>query len=95
MKRVTDDMLRIVANIYRTAAENGQAPTVSVQEELDIPRGTAASWIGRARSAGYLAQDVPIRNMKVAAVADEIGVSYDVLYAAIRKHTTNGLRVTS
>lgn len=95
MKRVTDDKIRSAAAVYRLAAASGGAPTVAVEKEFGISRSTAGAWIGRARACGYLDDDVQIRNMKVAAVADEIGVSYDVLYAAIRKHTTNGLRVTS
>lgn len=48
------ETIESVALLYRIAEIAGDAPVRAVQNAFNIPRGTAASWVVRARAAGYL-----------------------------------------
>lgn len=50
----TERTLKWVADIYRTATVLSVPPTKSVQDELDLPRSTAGSWVALARQRGFL-----------------------------------------
>lgn len=50
----TDRTLKWVADIYRTATVLSVPPTKSVQDELELPRSTAGSWVALAREKGFL-----------------------------------------
>lgn len=43
-----------VALLYARAHAEGRPPTQAVADHFDVPRSTAASWVGRARSLGLL-----------------------------------------
>lgn len=49
---------REVAQIYRAAVDKDQPPTKAVQDHFGVSRGLAATWVHRARKAGYLGQAV-------------------------------------
>ena len=55
-RRVTDDVLREVAEIYRANIDN--KPTVAVAEHLDKAHRTATLYVKLAREAGYLGASV-------------------------------------
>jgi hypothetical protein len=52
--RVSDDTLRQVAHIYRTAHAQGAPPTRAVMQQMHVSRTTAGRWVARARQRGYL-----------------------------------------
>jgi|SRR5665647_1061483 len=52
--RVTDDLLREVADVYRKAWAAGDPPTQAVASHFYKSHSTAARWVGLARKAGYL-----------------------------------------
>lgn len=56
-RRISDEFLRTIAEIYLEALARGDRPLVVIQEEAQVPRGTAAKWVGMARDEGFLAQD--------------------------------------
>lgn len=56
-RRISDDFLRVIAEIYLEALARGDRPLVVIQDEAQVPRGTAAKWVGMARDEGFLAQD--------------------------------------
>lgn len=43
-----------VALLYARAHAEGRPPTQAVADHFDVPRSTAASWVGRARTLGLL-----------------------------------------
>jgi hypothetical protein len=54
-KRVNDDALRLVADVYRYGVAAGRPPTQHVAEHLfSGVRSTAARWVMRAREGGFL-----------------------------------------
>jgi Family of unknown function (DUF6214) len=50
----TEENLRQVADLYRAALERGDPPTQTVADELNVPRSTAARWVGKARDRNLL-----------------------------------------
>ncbi|QOK21396.1 hypothetical protein IGS73_09400 [Janibacter indicus] len=52
--RVTDEDLRAAASVYLAAKEQGQPPTVAVEETFNLSRSGAGRWIRMARDAGHL-----------------------------------------
>jgi hypothetical protein len=59
-RRLTDEFLEEVANVYRTALEAGDAaPRRAVQEWQGVPTQTAARWIAEARRRGFLGDTRP------------------------------------
>lgn len=52
--RVTDSLLREVADTYRAALDDGENPTQSVAEHFYKSHSTAARWVGMARQRGFL-----------------------------------------
>lgn len=54
-ERPAGDRLQQVAHMYRLAAFIGQAPTVTVADQLGMSRATAGRLISAARKAGLLA----------------------------------------
>jgi len=53
-RRVTDALLKQVADVYRENNEAGAFPTLAVAREFNVSRSTSARWVGLARSAGKL-----------------------------------------
>ena len=53
-KRLQDDELRQVADVYRSAFELGRPPTAAVQDEFRIAYPTAGRWVMEARRRGFL-----------------------------------------
>ena len=51
-RKVTDEVLRQVADVYR--ANVNDRPTQAVRERFGMPRSTAALYVRRARDAGHL-----------------------------------------
>lgn len=47
--RITDGHLREVAQVYRTATESGEPPTMAVAGHFTVSHSTAARWVGLAR----------------------------------------------
>lgn len=52
--RVTDELLREVAEVYQAAQAKGQPPTMTVAEQFYKSHSSAARWVSRARKAGHL-----------------------------------------
>jgi hypothetical protein len=52
--RITDQELRNVASVYRTAYLKREAPTAAVARELHVSRSTAGRYVHRARERGFL-----------------------------------------
>lgn len=55
-RRLTPDHLQEVADVYEKAQKAGEPPTRAVQYHFDVSHSTAAKWVGKARTAGLLAQ---------------------------------------
>lgn len=54
-RRIADEDLVRVAEVYRLAVARGAAPTAAVQRELQLPtRNTAKKWVKRARELRFL-----------------------------------------
>ena len=53
-ERISQDLLRDVARVYREAHAEGRRPTQAVATHFDKPRSTAGRWVGLARQAGFL-----------------------------------------
>lgn len=54
-RRISDDDLRRVAEVYRLAVARRQPPTSAVREELRLSnRNVARKWVQRARQEGFL-----------------------------------------
>lgn len=54
-RRITDEDLRRVAEVYRSAGSTGRPPTAAVEHELHLrTRAQAARWVRRAREEGFL-----------------------------------------
>lgn len=53
-RRMTRKLLREVAEVYRQALVEGEAPTVAVREHFQVSHSTAARWVGQARKVGEL-----------------------------------------
>ena len=52
---LTEDDLKEIAEIYRAAIVSGsRSPTLEVGERKHVARSTAARWIAKARSKGFL-----------------------------------------
>jgi hypothetical protein len=61
-KRVNDDALRLVTDVYRSAILAGNPPTQAVAHHLFFEvRSTAARWVMRARERGFLGPAEPGR----------------------------------
>ncbi len=56
-RKVTDDLLREVAEVYRTNVDD--RPTQAIRERFGMPRSTAALYVRRARDAGHLGAAQP------------------------------------
>lgn len=83
MTSLTNAHLAEVANVY---AMSPSAPTKAVALYFGVPGRTASHWVMKAREQGLLsAERVTPRNWKVAAVANELGVEYDDLMAALAR----------
>jgi hypothetical protein len=53
-RRISDEDLRSVAEVYRLFGTSG-SPTAAVQQELNLPnRNVAKKWVQRARERGFL-----------------------------------------
>jgi hypothetical protein len=52
--RVSDEMLRETANVYRAALAAGKRPTQAVTREMHVSRATAGRWVAQARKRGFL-----------------------------------------
>jgi hypothetical protein len=57
-RRMTRTLLREVADVYRSALAEGEAPTKAVASHFYIAHSTAARWVGQARKLGELAPAV-------------------------------------
>lgn len=53
-RKLTDDLLREVAEIYRAAIAEGRHPTTAVRDALMVSHSQAAKYVSRARKRGYL-----------------------------------------
>lgn len=53
-RRMTRSLLREVAEVYRKAYAEGEAPTQAVSEHFKVSHRTAARWVAEARKAGEL-----------------------------------------
>lgn len=54
MRTSTAARLKLAAEIYRSAIEDGHPPTKAVAEHFEITAGGASNLISRARAAGFL-----------------------------------------
>lgn len=52
--RITPDLLREVAEVYRGAQAAGRPTTQAVAEHFTKAEGTAAKWVWRARRGGFI-----------------------------------------
>lgn len=52
--RITDDVLKGVAEVYRSAWKSSESPTVAVSEHFHISHSSAARRVGQARERGFL-----------------------------------------
>lgn len=59
--QVSDEMLRQVAEAYRTAVARNEPPTKAVMAQWYASRSTASRWVKRARQEGLLGPAVPRR----------------------------------
>lgn len=53
-RRLTDELLREVAEVYRAAHKAGLPPTAAVSEHFEVLHTTAARWVTFARKAGIM-----------------------------------------
>lgn len=53
-RRMTRALLREVAEVYRKAYAEGEAPTLAVSERFKVAHRTAARWVAEARKVGEL-----------------------------------------
>jgi hypothetical protein len=53
-RMVTEEFLRDVAEVYRSAVQAGDAPTQAVSSRFTTTHSTAARWVREARKAGIL-----------------------------------------
>ena len=53
-RRVTRELLREVAEVYRRAHEEGRPPTQSVAEQFHVSHSSAGRWVVEARKVGIL-----------------------------------------
>lgn len=53
-RRITDEELRTVADVYRRAVASGRSTTVALQVELGLTPDQARQRVVKARRAGYL-----------------------------------------
>ena len=60
-RRMTDEHLIDVANVYRAAWQEGGNPTQAVANRFGTSHSTAARWVGLARKAEYLPSTDPGR----------------------------------
>ncbi len=73
-RTVTKDLLRQVAEVYRTALAAGDPPTAAVAEHFTRSHSTAARWVGMARTAGELG---PAPGRQAGEAIDEGGGEAD------------------
>jgi hypothetical protein len=57
-RRVDDDLLVAVAQVYRWASATGRYPFGVFADRFGIQRGTAARWVSLARRRGHLGEAV-------------------------------------
>jgi hypothetical protein len=57
-RKITDDLLRQVAAIYRANVEGGK-PVAAVAADLDVEPRTARLYVRRARDRGFLGESIP------------------------------------
>lgn len=53
-KRLTDETLQLVAEVYRDAHNSGEPPTSAVAEHFHKSHSTAARWVQQARERSFL-----------------------------------------
>lgn len=58
-RRLTDDRLIAVADVYRNALHAGRAPTKAVADAMFVARPTAGRWVMEARRRGFLPATKP------------------------------------
>ncbi len=65
-RRITDDQLRRVADVYLTTVGERRNPTRAVEEQLRLQnRNVAKKWVQKARAAGFLAPSLGERRWGV------------------------------
>ena len=70
-KRVSDELLREAADVYREALATGQSnPTEVVRKRLHLARSTAGRYVGKARERGFLGPAMPRRAGERATVPE-------------------------
>jgi hypothetical protein len=57
-RKITDDLLREVARIYRANLDGGK-PAEAVAADLDVEPRTARLYVRRARDRGFLGESIP------------------------------------
>lgn len=84
-----------VAEIYLEAAHAGRSPTADLTEQFGISQQYAYQLIAKARRSRKLPPAArTIRRIgKAVAVAEALGVPYEVLVLAIREHASGVLNV--
>lgn len=90
--------LERVADVYLYACAAGRPPIGEVSELFGAPRSTVTQWVSQARRAGLIPPAAgrgrsPKRNARAVAVADALGVSYEQLVDAVRRHADGDLRI--
>lgn len=63
-RRISDEFLESIAELYVYAVANGERPLVAIEEGASVPRNTAARWVAMARRRGFLATDPSIKDSR-------------------------------
>jgi len=87
-----------IASTYNAAAAKGLPPTKAVRERFNIAKSTAGLWVSQARAAKMLPKSRGAGyqghlNVKALRVAKALGVEYDDLVRAVRRHAAGDLRL--
>jgi hypothetical protein len=95
--RIGNVTLARVAKIYLAAGQKGLPPTKAVREHFGLAQSTAGYWVAKARNANLLppmgAGSNGSRNAKALRVAKALGVDYDALVRAVKRHANGDLRI--
>lgn len=100
--RLTDQHLRMVAEVYQEAAAAGDPRSSAVAMTWDVTIATAENWIGKARQRGLLAKpnktnrDVLLemyrRGVPSNDIAKALGIRMAAVHTTIHRHASDADR---
>lgn len=84
-----------VADVYMSAAREGNWIAVAVADHFGVSMRTAGNWIAHAKTAGLIPEGVPKFNKDALAVSRALGITYEELHGAIMDHAGGYIRLTA